>query len=240
MQFIANGFIYRKSNSIIHKLDPRVKLLISIQLFTLALLVSDLYNLLIIFTAITIFSLLGKITRRLLRTMIFATGFSVLILIINYFAGYSLLYSIQIALRFISIVCSTSLFFLVTSPDELEYVLRWFRLPRDLVFAFVTSVRFVPVILMDTLQIMDAQKSRGLELEKGNPIARIKKFVPILVPLIINEVIRSGELAEAMESRGYGISKNPTSLYSLKLVNFDMIVISITMISFISVILLGY
>ena len=49
MYFIANGFIYRKSNSIIHKLDPRVKLLISIQLFTLALLVSDLYNLLIMF-----------------------------------------------------------------------------------------------------------------------------------------------------------------------------------------------
>ena len=195
MQFIANGFIYRKSNSIIHKLDPRVKLLISIQLFTLALLVSDLYNLLIIFSAIAIFSLLGKITQRLLRTMIFATGFSVLI---------------------------------------------FFKCSARISNTSVTSVRFVPVILMDTLQIMDAQKSRGLELEKGNPIARIKKFVPILVPLIINEVIRSGELAEAMESRGYGISKNPTSLYSLKLVNFDMIVISITMISFVSVILFGY
>ena len=172
--------------------------------------------------------------------MIFATGFSALILIINYFAGYSLIYSIQIALRFIAIVCSTSLFFLVTSPDELEYVLRWFRLPRDLVFAFVTSVRFVPVILMDTLQIIDAQKSRGLELEKGNPIIRIKKFIPILVPLIINEVIRSGELAEAMESRGYGISKNPTSLYSLRLINQDLIVIFITSISFISIIFFGY
>ena len=122
MYFIANGFIYRKSNSIIHKLDPRVKLLISIQLFTLALLVSNLYNLAIIFIAISIFSLLCKITNRLFRTMIFATGFSALILKINYFAGYSLIYSIQIALRFIAIVCSTSLFFLVTSPDELEYV----------------------------------------------------------------------------------------------------------------------
>ena len=128
----------------------------------------------------------------------------------------------------------------MTSPDELEYVLRWFRLPRDLVFAFVTSVRFVPVILMDTLQIMDAQKSRGLELEKGNPIARIKKFVPILVPLIINEVIRSGELAEAMESRGYGISKKPTSLYSLQLINRDIIVILSTSISFIMIISFGY
>jgi len=93
---------------------------------------------------------------------------------------------------------------------------------------------------MDTLQIIDAQKSRGLELEKGNPIIRIKKFIPILVPLIINEVIRSGELAEAMESRGYGISKNPTSLYSLKLINQDLIVMFITSISFISIIFFGY
>ena len=47
-------------------------------------------------------------------------------------------------------------------------------------------------------------------------ISRIKKFIPILVPLIINEVIRSGELAEAMESRAYGAIKKPTSLYKLK------------------------
>ena len=216
MYWISNGFIFRKIDSPIHRLDPRVKLLISIQLFTLAILVSNIYDLLIIFIAITIFSTLGKITTKLLKTMIFAMMFSLLILGINYLAGYSIFYSIQIALRFISIICSTSLFFLVTSPDELEYVLRWFKLPNDIVFAFVTAVRFVPVILIDALQIMDAQKSRGLELDKGNPISRIKKFIPILVPLIINEVIRSGELAEAMESRAYGAIKKPTSLYKLK------------------------
>lgn len=229
MYWISNGFIFRKIDSMIHRLDPRVKLLISIQLFTLALLVSNLYDLAVVFSAIIIFATIGKITLRLLRTLTFAAVFSIIILVINYFAGYSLVYSIQIALRFIAIICSTSLFFLITSPDELEYVLRWFRLPNDLVFAFVTAVRFVPVILMDALQIMDAQKSRGLELEKGNPISRIKKFVPILVPLIINEVIRSGELAEAMESRGYGATKKPTSLYNLELVQWDKIVILVTM-----------
>ena len=70
--------------------------------------------------------------------------------------------------------------------------MRWFRFPRDLVFAFVTAVRFVPVLLMDALQIMDAQKSRGLELEKGNPLRRIRNFVPVLVPLVVNAVVRSG------------------------------------------------
>ena len=119
MYWISNGFIFRKIDSPIHRLDPRVKLLISIQLFTLAILVSNIYDLLIIFTAITIFATLGKIKTKLLKTMIFAMMFSLIILGINYLAGYSIFYSIQIALRFISIICSTSLFFLVTSPDEL-------------------------------------------------------------------------------------------------------------------------
>ena len=98
MYWISNGFIFRKIDSPIHRLDPRVKLLISIQLFTLAILVSNIYDLLIIFTAITIFATLGKITTKLLRTMIFATMFSLIILGINYLAGYSIFYSIQIFL----------------------------------------------------------------------------------------------------------------------------------------------
>jgi len=217
MYWISKGFIFTKVDSIVHKLDPRVKLLISIQFFTLALLVSDLIDLAIIFIGIILLASISKILSRLIRTMLFALLFSGIILGINIIAGYSFIYSLQIALRFVAIVCSTSIFFLITSPDELEYVLRWFRIPNDLVFAFVTAVRFVPIILLDALQIIDAQKSRGLELERGNPITRIKNFVPILVPLIVNEVIRSGELAEAMESRCYGVVKKPTVLYELQL-----------------------
>ena len=154
--------------------------------------------------------------------------------------GYEILLAIQLSLRFITIISSTSMFFLITSPDELEMVMKWMRIPRDFVFAFVTAVRFVPVLIIDATRIMDSQKSRGLELEKGNIIKRIRNFIPILIPLILTSIRRSLNLAEAMESRGNGISKNPTSLYSLKLVNFDMIVISITMVSFVSVILFGY
>ncbi len=124
------------------------------------------------------------------------------------------------------------MFFLTTSPDELEHVMRWFRFPQDLVFAFVTAVRFVPVLLMDALQIMDAQKSRGLELEKGNPLRRIKNFGPILVPLVVNAVVRAGELAEAMESRGYGAVKKPTTLYRLSTSIKDRLVIIASLLLF--------
>jgi energy-coupling factor transport system permease protein len=75
--------------------------------------------------------------------------------------------------------------------------------------------------MLDAFQIMDAQKSRGLEFEKGNILKRVRNMVPILIPLVVNSVIRSGELAEAMESRAYGSTPRPTSLYGMRLRWYD-------------------
>jgi energy-coupling factor transport system permease protein len=68
---------------------------------------------------------------------------------------------------------------------------------------------------------MDAQKSRGLELERGNFLKRIRNFIPILIPLIVGAIRRSLELAEAMESRAFGAKKERTSLYILKMKKND-------------------
>jgi energy-coupling factor transport system permease protein len=218
---MANAFIFRRRDSPIHALDPRVKLLISIELFTLSLISSTIIHISVTLAVIFSIAALAKILVRIYRTLLFTAGFSILIFVINFLVGYSIITSFVLAVRFIAIVGSTSLFFLTTSPDELEYVMKWFRLPQDVVFAFVTAVRFVPVLMLDAIQIMDAQKSRGLELERGNFINRIKKLAPILIPLVVTAVIRSGELAEAMEARAYGAVKNPTSLYTLTLKRRD-------------------
>ena len=93
MYWISKGFIFTKVDSFVHKLDPRVKLLISIQFFTLALLVSDLIDLAIIFIGIILLSSISKILSRLIRTMLFALLFSGIILGINIIAGYSFIYS---------------------------------------------------------------------------------------------------------------------------------------------------
>ncbi len=230
MQWIAQGFIFRRVSSPFHRLDPRVKLLISIELFSLALLVSSPVQVVIAVTGV--FSLAGvaKILRRMSRTLTYTLIFAVMIFVINLAVGYPLIESIVIATRFIAIVGATSVFFLTTPPDELELVMRWFRIPRDVVFAFVTAVRFVPVLMLDALQIMDAQKSRGLELQKGNIISRLRRFIPILIPLVVDAVIRSGELAEAMESRAYGAVKKPTSLYILSMRSVDTVVAALSVI----------
>lgn len=225
LYWVASGFVFRKVDSGIHRLDPRVKLLIMVELFALSVLAFKIDHLLAVTVTSLLMAVAAKIMKRFLRTMVFTAVFSLIIFGINALVGYGVTESIVLALRFVSIVGSTSIFFLTTSPDELELVMKWLRFPQDVVFAFVTAIRFVPVLMIDTLQIMDAQKSRGLELEKGNFITRIRNMIPILIPLVVAAVIRSGELAEAMEARAYRAVKKPTSMLTAKLHLRDKIAI---------------
>jgi energy-coupling factor transport system permease protein len=162
-----------------------------------------------------------------LTIIIFATN-----LLVGYFSAgmnltYSLvLYSSSLAFRFIVLMSSFSIFFLTTSPDDLSLALQQSRIPYEFCFAFTTAIRFVPVLANEAQTIMDAQKSRGLELERGNFLRRIRNFIPILIPLIVGAIRRSLELAEAMESRAFGAKKERTSLYILKMRRSDWTTLS--------------
>jgi energy-coupling factor transport system permease protein len=126
------------------------------------------------------------------------------------------------------LVESFSVFFLTTSPDHLGLALEQTHVPYEFVFAFTTAVRFVPVLADEAQTIMDAQKARGLELERGNFLKRIRNYIPILIPLIVSAIRRSLELAEAMESRAWGATKNRTNLYVLRMHRGDFILIILT------------
>ena len=225
MYWITGGFLFRRVVSPFHKLDPRVKLAISIELFVLSLLASYIIAVALVLIAVVAIAAFARSLKRIGRTMVFSLVFVALIVVVNLLFGLTLLHALVYALRFLAIISSTSLFFVTTSPDELEQIMKWLHLPRDIVFAFVTAVRFIPVVMLDAFQIMDAQKSRGLELEKGNILARARNMIPILIPLVVNSVIRSGELAEAMESRAYGATPKPTSLYAMRLKWYDWTVL---------------
>jgi energy-coupling factor transport system permease protein len=221
MYWLAGGFLFRRVISPFHKLDPRIKLIVAAEFFALSLAASSIIAISTVLVSILAIAVLARSLRRIGRTMALSLLFAGLIFGLNLVFGLGLLRSLTYALRFLAIISSTSLFFVTTSPDELEQIMKWIRVPRDIVFAFVTAVRFIPVVMLDTFQIMDAQKSRGLELERGNLITRVRNMVPILIPLVVNSVVRSGELAEAMESRGYGSTPHPTSLYRMKLEWYD-------------------
>jgi len=129
--------------------------------------------------------------------------------------------SLAMTTRFLVLVESFSVFFLTTSPDHLGLALEQSHVPYEFCFAFTTAVRFVPVLAEEAQTIMDAQKARGLELERGNFLKRVRNYIPILIPLIVGAIRRSLELAEAMESRAWGASEKRTNLYVLKLKKAD-------------------
>jgi len=233
MMWLSSGFIFRKGTSWYHRLDPRVKLLISALMFVTALIVRSVFQLVIVLAFMVVVAAVASVLKRVARTMVLTATFSAFIFIINLVFTRNLGTSALYASRFVAIVVSTSLFFITTSPDELEQVMKTFRLPRDVVFAFVTAVRFIPVMMLDALQIMDAQKSRGLELEKGNLLRRVRNMIPILIPLVVNAVVRSGELAEAMESRAYGAVPRPTSLVEYRFRITDKLVTVATVLTFV-------
>ncbi len=148
--------------------------------------------------------------------------------------------AVAMTLRFVVLVESFSVFFLTTSPDHLGLALEQTHVPYEFAFAFTTAVRFVPVLAEEAQTIMDAQKARGLELEKGGFLKRIRNYIPILIPLIVSAIRRSLELAEAMESRAWGATKKRTNLYELKLHRGDLILLAINFLILIASIYLYF
>ena len=110
-----------------------------------------------------------------------------------------------------------SLFFLTVHPDDFALALIKMRIPYEFAFAFSMAVRYVPTIATETETIRDAQMSRGLELERGNVLQKVRNYIPILIPIIVSSIRRALQVAESLESRAFGSTAQRTSLYDLKL-----------------------
>ncbi|MGD6810208.1 MAG: energy-coupling factor transporter transmembrane component T family protein [Candidatus Bathyarchaeia archaeon] len=235
---VFDGLKFRKVYSPIHNLDPRIKFIYVIAIFVSAILFSRILPLAILFVMQLPFVFLARVQKqwvRSLRGAAFLAGFIFIINVVTtfFYNSYTLTaFDIESAaamtMRFVVLVESFSVFFLTTSPDHLGLALEQSRVPYEFAFAFTTAVRFVPVLAEEAQTIMDAQKARGLELEKGNILKRIRNYIPILIPLIVSAIRRSLELAEAMESRAWGATKKRTNLYLLKLHKGDFILLGIT------------
>jgi energy-coupling factor transport system permease protein len=233
---VFNGLKFRRVYSPIHNLDPRIKFVYVCAIFVIAIIFGELLPLMVLFFMQIPFVVLAGVKREWVRSMRGAAFLASIIFLTNfvfaYFGGRSPAESLEnataLTLRFIVLVESFSIFFLTTSPDHLGLALEQTRIPYEFCFAFTTAVRFVPVLAEEAQTIMDAQKARGLELERGNFLKRIRNYIPILIPLIVSAIRRSLELAEAMESRAWGATKKRTNLYVLKMHKNDFALIAIT------------
>ena len=239
---------YYPVDSRVHRLDPRIKLLLAITFIVVVFLAKTFigYALILLFVYLT--ARLARVPfRMLLRGLKPLRLIVILTFLLNLFftPGETLWVSFWIvriyresflqamfySLRLVFLVLGTSLLTLTTSPvalsDGIEILLsplKKIRFPaHELAMMMTIALSFIPTLLEETDKIMKAQMARGADFESGNLISRAKAMVPLLVPLFVSAFRRAGDLAMAMESRCYHGGEGRTRLRVLKITRNDWI-----------------
>lgn len=232
---------YFPGKTVVHRLDPRTKLLMTV-LYIVALFVAQGW----IAYGIVFAFLVMSIALSRIRPKAVLRGLKPVVIVVIFTAVLNLFYTggehvlvrfwgltitwegIQAALfmgtRIMMLITGTFLLTYTTSPialtDGLESLLnplKKIRLPvHELTMIMCIALRFIPTLIEETDKIMSAQKARGADFESGNLLQRAKALVPILVPLFISAFRRADELATAMECRCYQGGNGRTKLKVLK------------------------
>ncbi|WP_096155940.1 energy-coupling factor transporter transmembrane component T family protein [Bacillus sp. FJAT-45066] len=226
-----NNFIigrYVPGESIIHKMDPRAKLLLVFLFVIVVFLANNAVGYLVLGVFVGSLVLLTKISPSfilkglkpiiwiILFTMIFhvfLTKDGQLLFKLGFLEVYKegIEQAIFISFRFIFLITITTILTLTTTPievtDGMETLLgplKRYRAPvHELSLMMSISLRFIPTLMQETDKIMKAQSARGVEFTSGPIKDRVRALVPLLVPLFISAFKRAEELATAMEARGY-------------------------------------
>lgn len=232
---------YYPSQSVVHKMDARVKILLSIAYIVAVFLVSTYHFLgfLACFAFVVIVTVIAKIpflkVLKSVKTILFFIVLSAIIQLFfnkqgtplwenGFITDMGLLNAAFIIVRIMLIVVGASLLTFTTSPVEIADGIESLMTPLKLVkfpvheFALIMSIalRFIPTLINETDRIIKAQKARGAEFEKGGLIKKAKAMIPVLIPLLISSFRRADELADAMDARCYAGSKNRTKYKKMK------------------------
>lgn len=239
---------YIPGNSPVHKLDPRIKILISIA-FVIDLFMVNNFQGYIFIAAFTFISvIISKVKfkyifnglKPIFILLIFTAALNILMLEgkeplfhwgILWIYKEGIVTAAFMVMRLTFLIVGTSLLTLTTSPIELtdgiEKLLGPFKkigLPaHELAMMMTIALRFIPTLIDETDKIMKAQMARGADFESGNIINRARNLIPLLVPLFISSFRRADDLAMAMESRCYRGGEGRTRMKQLTLTYRDAI-----------------
>ena len=221
-----DAFRFEERDKPLFKIDPRAKLATSTYLIILAILMDGIYGLAIYLSSLAVYiSVLGGIASKIARNIAVLTPLLVIIFLANYIVTYDPVRSILPALKFIALIMSLNLFFLTTSPDEFSLTLERMGIPLSITLAFSLSLRFIGLLARQLMDIVEMQMSRGVRLDTGGIMTRIRNYITILIPLIVLSIKRSIEIAEALELRGYRPGARHTPYKELRITYRDIIFI---------------
>lgn len=231
-------FLFRKKRQLLYRIDPRIKLIHLVLVLTTIILATNTYSQILILAYLVSLTFIGADASRVwksLRSMLkMLLLFYIVIYVVNAFPKLLDLgiafQSFMAIFRFFMLIYCFSLFFTTTPLDDLAQALYKLKIPYHIAFTFTLSVRFIPTVAKDFITVYDAQRARGLELEKGSLLTRVRKFLALLIPVFVVSFLRVDRVAEALESRAFGVARRRTFLYELKIRPLDIAFLTLSSI----------
>lgn len=235
-------------HSVLHRCDPRLKLVATIAYIIVLFIAPNPLGLALSIGLLALLYRIARIPGRMILkslkpivpiilftavlNLFFVTGQGeplVHFWVLNIYAE-GIKYAVLLAVRVCALIAGTSLLTYTTSPivltDAIESLLRplaKLHFPvHELAMMMTIALRFIPLLIDETEKIMNAQKARGAMLDNGKFMDRIKALVPVLIPLFISAFRRADELAMAMECRCYHGGEGRTRLKVLKFGALDV------------------
>lgn len=248
---------YYPADSVIHKLDPRVKLFATmiyiISLFCFkgiaALLVATVFLIAVIRVSKVPFHFMVKGLKTIMVLMIITALFNLFLTpgepLVTFWIFKITAEGIKSAalmtIRLIYLILGTSIMTLTTTPNQLTDGLEKALMPLSKIgipvhaIAMMMSIalRFIPILIEETDKIMKAQMARGADFENGNLIQKVKNMIPLLVPLFVSAFRRADDLAMAMEARCYNGGEGRTKMKPLRYMKRDYLAYVIVLAYFV-------
>lgn len=257
---------YFDSKSLLHRTDPRLKIVLMIALIVFIFVSGNIFSLSL--SAVFVFSVLfiSKVPFKMyLKNMKAILPVLIFTAVLNMFYSDSgtvllefwkivittggLYKAFFMALRILLLIFVSSVLTYTTTPNDLTDAIERLLSPlkfvglksavHTLAMMMTIALRFIPTLIEEAEKIMNAQKARGADLESGGLIQRVKALIPILIPLLISSVRRASELAEAMECRCYNGGEGKTRMKQMRIQRNDFFVAIVSLIYMTSVILLN-
>lgn len=251
---------YYPAKSILHRLDPRVKLVGTFMFIISLFLFQSFFGYIIVIGFLAAMISLSKVPFKFI-----AKGLKAIVVLMLFTVGFNLfltpgdpLFRIGfikvtkeglqdaafMALRLICLILGSSLMTFTTTPNNLTdglerllWPLRKVKVPvHEISMMMSIALRFIPILLEETDKIMKAQMARGADFESGGVVKRAKSLIPLLVPLFVSAFRRANDLAMAMEARCYRGGEGRTKMKPLKYEQHDYIGLMLILFYMVSII----
>ena len=243
---------YFPGKSLLHRLDPRIKLVLTLFFIVLVFLPQNWWGMLPVAVFLAAAVALSRLPVRLLwrsiKPILFLVAFTAVLNVLYVHEGDTLFQwrfihvttgglqnAAFIAVRIVLLIIGSSLLTYTTTPtaltDAIERLLaplKWVKVnPHELAMMMTIALRFIPTLMEETDKIMAAQKARGADMESGGLLQRVRALIPILIPLFVSSFRRAYDLAMAMECRCYQGGEGRTRMKQLRTAPRDWVALGV-------------